>query len=85
MAAFVLALWMIYFRAFYSAGSKPGDLQWLRPETLFSLRYVEGAIGLGEVLLLGLLATRCSRFLAYGVVLTSVASRMWIALSHSAR
>jgi hypothetical protein len=83
LAAFLLAVWAIYFRAYWSAGTKRGDLTWLRPETLFSLRYVSGAVGLGEVFLLGLLAGRCPRPLPYALVLTSLASRMAIALGRS--
>ena len=69
MLGFVLAMWMVYFRSFYSAGRNPGDLAWVRPDTLFSLRYVEGAVGLGEVILLGLLAARRLKFVAYALVL----------------
>jgi hypothetical protein len=80
IAALVFAIWMIYFRSFYSAGSKVGELTWARPETLFSLRYVEGAIGLAEVFFLGLVASRCHRVAAHALVLTSLASRMFLAL-----
>jgi hypothetical protein len=83
LAAFVFAIWMIYCRSFYSASSAGHDLVWVQPETLFSLRYVEGAIGLAEVFLLSLLALRCHRFVAYALVLTSLASRMFIAITRS--
>ncbi|MGA2581583.1 MAG: hypothetical protein ABSH24_37000 [Bryobacteraceae bacterium] len=48
LALFELIAWFVYFRSIYSASAWPGDLVFLRTD-LNSLRYVEGALLVGEL------------------------------------
>ncbi len=73
LAIFLLAAWMVFFRSLYSGSSLPGDLGFILND-LSSLRYVEGALGLSEMLLASLMAP----WFAATLATANLVSRLWI-------
>jgi hypothetical protein len=85
LALLSACLWFLYFRSYWSAHHRPGDLFYLREHMLFSLRYAEAVVGLTELLLLALLAhARCSAGILRTLITTSMISRVAVTYEHFA-
>jgi hypothetical protein len=73
-----VAGWLLYFRSFYSASANPGDLAFVL-HGLPSLRYVEGILLLGELMIAWWLwRRRVPMLLIAGLFLAQGASRVWL-------
>ncbi len=78
LALYQLVCWGVYVRSIYSASGYPGDLAFVRND-LNSLRYVEGALLVGELVLLWLFSARQGMRVAIGLLLgLNAASRVWL-------
>lgn len=78
LALYQLVCWGVYVRSIYSASGYPGDLAFVRND-LNSLRYVEGALLVGELILVWLFSARRGLRVAVGLLLgLNAASRLWL-------
>lgn len=78
LALYQLVCWGVYIRSIYSASGYPGDLAFVLND-LNSLRYVEGALLAGELVLVWLVWARSGLRAAAGLLLAlNAASRVWL-------
>jgi hypothetical protein len=74
-AVAILLGWLLYFRSYYSASGSPGDLAYVL-NSLNSVRYVEGVIGLSEIVLV--ILTAGFSWLVVPLLVINTASRLYI-------
>jgi hypothetical protein len=72
LAFLVLCGWLLYFRSALGAGGGPGDLHFIRND-LNTLRYAEGALAAGELMLAALFPRIAAPFLG-----VNLASRLYL-------
>jgi hypothetical protein len=72
LAFLILCGWLLYFRSALGAGGGPGDLHFIRND-LNTLRYAEGALAAGELMLAALFPRIAAPFLA-----VNLASRLYL-------
>jgi hypothetical protein len=72
LALLILCGWLLYFRSALGAGGSPGDLHFIRSD-LNTLRYAEGALAAGELMLATLFPRIAAPFLG-----VNLASRLYL-------